>query len=290
MRVAALFPHKTIVIKSDGPTICHYADDDKGKHEDDADELVNYVTFEVIVAAGGPQSAIAAMEAAVEAKSNKPIVFTTVVDPVGLGLVDDLEFPGRNLTGTAGKTSETDPERLALLHRYLSGGTGANYGVLIIPGRQNNRKQFKPLVARAKWLKIKLVRARASSRRGIKRAFKLLENKGVIGVVVTADSLFNNNRTEVIEAAALVRLPTIYQWRQFVEDGGLISYGPKIRDAYIKAGEYVKDILKGGKPEDMACSTPDPGSFELVINTNTAATLGKPVPNAIDGIPVIRHP
>ena len=294
MRQAAVYPQNPVVIKKDGQIDGHYAEDDIGKLEDDADELVNDASVEVIVAAGGPQSAIAAMEAAEEAGLKKRIVFTTVVDPVGLGLVDDLEFPGRHLTGTAGKTSETDPERLTLLHKYISGGAGSTYGVLINPGRQNNRNQYKPLVARAKKLKIKLVRARASSSKGIKRAFKSLRDKNVIGVVVTADSLFNNNRTEVIDAAAITGLPTIYQWRQFVEDGGLISYGPKIQDAYIKAGEYVKAILKGGDPADMVCWTPDPdkkGDFELVVNSETAKALKLGVvPGTIDGKDVESYP
>jgi putative ABC transport system substrate-binding protein len=291
MRDAAEYPQNTVVIKKDDQVDGHYADDDIGKLEDDADELVNDASVEVIVAAGGPQSAIAAMDAADEAGSKKRIVFTTVVDPVGLGLVDDLEFPGRNLTGTAGKTSETDPDRLTLLYRYISpGAINVTYGVLINPSRQQNRKQYKPLVARAKKLKIKLVRARATSVKGIKRAFKALKKKGVKGVVVTADSFFNNNRGDVIDAAAIAGLPAIYQWRQFVEKGGLISYGPKIEDAYITAGQYVKAILKGGDPADMACSIPDSGSFELVINTVTAAALGRPVPGAIDGKPVEQYP
>jgi putative ABC transport system substrate-binding protein len=291
MRAAAVYPQNSVMIKKDDQVDGHYADDDIGKLEDDADELVADTTVEVIVAAGGPQSAIAAMDAADEAKSNKPIVFTTVVDPVGLGLVDDLEFPGRNLTGTAGRTSETDPERLTLLYKYISpNATNVKYGVLINPSRQSNRKQFKPLVARAKKLKIKLVRARASSNRGIKRAFKTLKNKGVLGVVVAADSFFNNNRSEVIDAAAMTNLPAIYQWRQFAEDGGLISFGPKIGDAYVKAGEFVKAILKGADPADLACWIPPDNSFELVINTGTAAALGKPVPSTIDGRAVEKYP
>ncbi len=275
-----------VKIKKDGKVEGHYAGDDLGKLEDDADELVNDKTVKVIVAAGGPQSAIAAMNAAEEAGVNKPIVFTTVADPVGLGLVDDLEFPGGNLTGMAGQTSETDPERLSLLYEYISpGATDIKYGVLVNPSRNDNRKQFKRLEARARKLKIKLVRARTNSAKGIERAFQFLKKKDVLGVVVTADSLFNNNRKEVTNAATLENLPAIYQWRQFVVDGGLISFGPKIEDAYVKAGEFVKTILKEENvPAEMACSKPDEKTFELVVNTETASRLQLGiVPDSIGG-------
>ena len=104
-------PNDSIVIYNGG----HYANDDIGQLRDDATTLVNDTTVKPIVAAGGPQSAIAAMDATVLANSNArktvPIVFTTVADPFGLGLVDSLKTPGRNLTGMAGQTSEMDPKR-----------------------------------------------------------------------------------------------------------------------------------------------------------------------------------
>ncbi|MGE0036381.1 MAG: ABC transporter substrate-binding protein [Xanthobacteraceae bacterium] len=292
-QAAADLPSFDVKIKDDGSNgPGHYAEDDIGKLEDDADELVNDSSIRVIIAAGGPQAAIAAMNAADEAGIDKPIVFTTVVDPVGLGLVDDLEFPGRNLTGTAGRTSETDPDRLTLLYRYISPTTvGAKYGVLINPGRQDNRKQYKPLAARAKRHKIELIRARTNNIRGIRRAFRFFKRKNVLGVVVTADSFFNNNRTEVITCAADAEIPTIYQWRQFVEAGGLISYGPKIQDAYLMAGQYAKTILRNENvPKDMACWTPGDETFELVINTNTAKALSLGVPGKIDGKEVKEFP
>ena len=268
-----------------------YADNDTGLLEDYADELVNETTVPVIVAAGGPQSAIAAMDATVQADSNTrkdvPIVFTTVADPVLLGLVDDPQTPGRNLTGMAGKTSETDPDRLKLLAAYISPQRpqARKVGVLINPVRPAHRKHLRKLkqVARNLSPSLKVVARRANNESGIKRAFQAFSGVDFIGAIVTADSYFNNNRAMVIEAAKNNGVPAIYQWRAFAEDGGLMSFGPSIKAAYEEAGRYVARILPPEPREDpaeMECSKPDPLSFELVVKKSTALALGLNLPPA----------
>jgi putative ABC transport system substrate-binding protein len=150
------------------------------------------------------------------------------------------------------------------------------------PDRDSLEKQFKALAAKAKGLGLQLVPRRTNNRKGIKRAFNHFKTKNVLGALVTADSFFNNNRDEVISAAASFGIPTIYQWREFATAGGLISYGPSILDAYEQAGKYVTRILDGHEsPSTMACSTPS--SYELVVNTTTAASLSLTVPNTIGG-------
>jgi putative ABC transport system substrate-binding protein len=270
----------------------NYAEDDIGTLEDDADELVAAGDILVIVAAGGPQSAIAAMNAteiAPNVTSRKPVVFTTVFDPVLSGLVDSIYVPGRNLTGMAGQTSELDPERLAILKDFMSQTKSPTnkVGVLINPDRANHHRQFQTLAAQARGLGLQPIPRRTNNRaRGIKGAFNHFKRKNVFGAVVTADSFFNNNRDEVIASAATAGIPTIYQWREFVTAGGLISYGPIILDAYEQAGQYVKRILDNNEsPSTMACSTPS--RFELVVNKTTATSLGLTVPATIGGKPVI---
>lgn len=275
----------------------HYANDDIGLLEEYADELVNDTNVGVMVAAGGPQSAIAAKEAAEEAdetaRRDVSIVFTTVADPKGLKLVDNLTRPGGNLTGMAGRTSESDPMRLRFLHGYISrrrpGRT--KVGVLINPGRQGNRGQYRLLKDEARKLRLTLVPKRANSLRGIERAFRVFRDPTFLGVVVTADSFFNSNRDKVIaEAARDGGIPAIYQWREFVEEGGLMSYGPSIRQAYEEAGRYAARIILGEKPAKMKCSVPPPASFRVVINKNTAGNLSLDVPDDIDGEPVDKFP
>ena len=279
-------PLDTVSIDSGG----HYAEDNIGVLESHADLLVNNTGVPVIVAAGGPQSALAAMEATMEAvdqtREDTPVVFTTVADPVGLGLVDDLLVPGANLTGMAGQTSENDPKRLRILKAFASPSRPQEkrVGVLINRRRQGFQKHLLDLKIEANkpGVKLKLKVRRAKDLIGIQNAFAEFKNKGYLGVVVTADAFFNNIRKQIIKEAELRLIPTIYQWRSFVDEGGLISYGPSIEEAYEKAGEYVGRILLGEKPAGMACSTP--ASPTLFVKKSTAMSLGLwPVPATLDG-------
>jgi putative ABC transport system substrate-binding protein len=256
-----------------------YADDDIGKLEDHADDLVRDAQVEVIVAAGGPQSAIAAMDATADAEpkpaNRKPVVFTSVADPVGFGLVDSLAQPGRNLTGMAGQTTENDAIRLEFLHAFVAPqrpATATRVGVLLNPNRQGGRKALRPLRKAAKKLGLTLVPKRADKDGKIQAAFQSFAGATFLGAVVTADALFNNKRDVVVNAAAAAAVPTIYQWRQFVGEGGLISYGPNITEAYQVAGRYAARCCLDEKPEDMPCAVPT--KFELVIKEATATALG----------------
>jgi putative ABC transport system substrate-binding protein len=252
-----------------------YSNDNASQLQIDAAALVAASGVKVILAAGGPQSALAAMDATDDAASNMPVVFTTVADPEGLGLVDALDEPGGNLTGVAGKTSENDPKRLKLLYAYASPmrPNATKVGVLINPGRQGYHKQFLEMKKAARRLQLKLVPARARTNQEIAAAFASFNNASeFVGAVVTADALFNNKRQTVINAANNQRVPTIYQWRAFVDAPsppyGLISFGPSIQHAYQEAGRYVARVCLGELPKDMECAPPGP--FELVVNQSTA--------------------
>jgi putative ABC transport system substrate-binding protein len=220
----------------------------------------------VIVAAGGHVSALAAHDATKEI----PIAFTTVTDPVKDGLVRSLNRPGGNATGTAGLTSELDPKRLEFLHEAKP--TAAVIGVLVNPNRPGLESQSKELQAAADKLNVRLEVQKAASDQQLESAFQAFASQRVDALIVTADPFFNNRRAHVLSLAASQSLPAIYQWREFVTAGGLMSYGPSITEAYRKAGINAGLILKGTKPADIPVVQPT--KFHLVINQKTAKQLG----------------
>jgi putative tryptophan/tyrosine transport system substrate-binding protein len=257
-----------------------WANDDRKDLRKKAKELVQ-VPVNAIVAAGGSASAVAARAAT----KDIPIVFTTVADPVASGLVKSLDYPGRNLTGTAGLTSELDATRLALLHELCpeSAGKKIKIGVLTNSSRPSFDAQWKELKDAAARLDLTLEAYDAptpsngsTDTKLIRQAFKHFKGRPVL---VTADPFFNNNRKTVVDAALDNKTIAIYQWREFVAAGGLMSYGPKIMEAYCQAGNYVGRILDGDNPKNLPVVLPK--SFELVINLRTADKLRLKIPGSL---------
>ena len=246
-----------------------WASDDYSQLRVLASELVG-LRVTVIVAAGGHVSALAAHDVTKEI----PIVFTTVTDPVKDGLVKSLNRPGGNATGTAGLTSELDPKRLELLHETKS--SAAVIGVLVNPNRPGLDRQSRELQAVADKMNLKLEVQKAATDREIDSAFQTFTSQRVDALLVAADPLFNNRRAQVLSLAASHSLPAIYQWREFVTAGGLMSYGPSITEAYRKAGFNAGVILKGTKPADIPVVHPT--RYQFVINLRTAKTLGLTIP------------
>ena len=196
-----------------------WADDDYSRLPVLAAELAR-LRVAVIVAAGGHVSALAAHKAT----KDIPIVFTTVTDPVKEGLVASLNRPGGNATGTAGLTSELDPKRLELLHEMKP--TASVIGVLVNPDRPGVDRQLRELEAAADKLSLQLEFGKAATEREIDAAFATFASQRVEALLVTADSFFNNRRQQVVSNAVSLAIPAIYQWREFVSSGGLMSYGP----------------------------------------------------------------
>jgi putative ABC transport system substrate-binding protein len=246
-----------------------WASDDYSRLRVLAAELVG-LRVAVIVAAGGHVSALAARDTTKEI----PIAFTTVTDPVKFGLVKSLNRPGGNATGTAGLTSELDPKRLELLHETKP--TAAVIGVLVNPNRPGLDSQSRELQAAADKMNLKLEIQKAATDGEIESAFQALASQQVDALLVTADSLFNNRRAQVLSLAASHSFPAIYQWREFVTGGGLMSYGPSITEAYRQAGINAGLILSGAKPADIPVVQPT--KFQFVINLKTARALGLEVP------------
>jgi len=220
----------------------------------------------VIVAAGGPVSALAAKKAT----DTIPIVFTTIADPVKSGLVASLNRPGGNATGMAGLTSELDVKRLELLLQLKPGARVI--GVLVNPNRPGVDTNSMELEAAAYKMGLRVIFQNGGPDHPVDAAFEKLAEQKIDALVVTADPFFNFRRPQVVALAARHAIPAIYQWREFVADGGLMSYGPSIGDAYHQAGVYAGRILKGAKPADLPVTQPT--RFELVINQKTAKTLG----------------
>ena len=237
-----------------------------------AAELVR-LRVAVLVATGGTVSAQAAHKATKEI----PIVFTTVTDPVKSGLVASLNRPGGNVTGTAGLTSELDPKRLEVLQQLKP--TASVVGVLVNPKRPGLKRQVQDLQMAADKMKLKLEVQEAATEGEIDTAFDTLARQRVDALLVTADPFFNSRRAQVVDLAARFAIPAIYQWREFVAGGGLISYGPSITEAYHQAGVNAGRVLKGAKPADMPVMQPT--RFELVINLKTAEAMGLQVPRLL---------
>jgi putative ABC transport system substrate-binding protein len=251
-----------------------WANDDYGRLRQLAEELVAR-RVAVIVAAGGNVSALAALDVTKEI----PICFTIVTEPVKSGLVKSLNRPGGNATGTAGLTSELDPKRLELIHEMKP--SAAVIGVLINPNRPGLETQLAELRTAADKMRLKLEIQEAAGDRDIdfENAFQGFASQRVDALLVTADPMFNNRRAQVLALAARYSLPAIYQWREFVTGGGLMSYGPSITEAYRQAGINAGLVLKGAKPADMPVVQPT--RFQLVINGMTANQLGLTVPPAL---------
>jgi putative tryptophan/tyrosine transport system substrate-binding protein len=270
-----------------------YADNKVETLEDNAEAFVGDPDCRVIIAAGGTLAAVVAQQVTERQDDNprnrKPVVFTTVQDPSpqGLNLVDNLAIPGRNLTGTAGQTSELDPMRLKLLVALASITAPSKVGVLLKRDRKREDVQYQNLKNATN---LELVRVEVSTSHRLKNVFKFFRRENAGGVVVGADSFFNSNRTDVVNAAndTTTGLPAIYQWRQFVEAGGLMSYGPEITEAYENAAVLAKRIINGESVGQISCLLPT--RYSLVVNKVTAATLGYNVPDTLLGITVEKYP
>jgi len=232
----------------------------------------------VIVAAGGPISALRAHNGT----RTIPIVFTTVADPIGYGLVDRIPNTTTNATGTAGLTTELDAARLGLLKELLPNLSDGVVGVLVNPNRPKGDDQWAALVRAAGAMGLTLAPpAKAGAENDLNAAFRQL--RGVTALLVTADPFFNSRRKKVLDHAKQLAVPAIYQWREFAEEGGLMSYGTSIVDAYELAGNYVGRILRDPlqPPNLPAVHEIDQAELKPVINLGTAEDLSLDIPYSL---------
>ena len=226
----------------------------------------------VIVAAGGTRPALAAKAAT----STIPIVLAFGADPVRLGLVASLGRPGGNVTGATFVTSELEPKRLEFLTEMVP--QAATVAYLNIDPRSSTQaeQQESDVRAAARALGKDVVVLEASSERDFEGAFGTFVERRAGALVVATAPLFTSNRRKILALAARHRIPAVYHLREFVLDGGLMSYGANIAGVFHQAGNYVGQILKGAKPADLPVRRST--NFELVINRKTAKTLGLDIP------------
>jgi putative tryptophan/tyrosine transport system substrate-binding protein len=208
------------------------------------------------------------------ATSTIPIVFAIGSDPVKLGLVSSLNHPGGNLTGISFFTTQMEAKRLGLLHEFVP--NAGLIGVLLNPNNPFFDNQLNDVQEAASALNVKIHIERASNEQDIARAFRQFAQGQVRALLVGSDPYFNSQRSLVISPAVQLGLPAIYEWREFAEAGGLMSYGTSITDAYRQASDFVVRILKGAKPADLPVLQSD--KFEFVINLKTAKAMGVQVP------------
>jgi putative ABC transport system substrate-binding protein len=219
----------------------------------------------VLVAQGGITSAVAAKAAT----ATIPIVFSSGSDPVALGLVSSLSRPGGNATGVSLLTSALGSKRLEILREVVP--TARVIAALVNAANAGIEGQLKDFQDAAAALAVELKILNASSAGDIEATFAAIVQAGISALVVGSDPFFLDRRDQLVALAARHKVPAIYEWRDYVEAGGLMSYGSSLGDAYRQVGVYTGRVLKGDKPAELPVIQST--KIEFVINLKTARTL-----------------
>lgn len=218
--------------------------------------------------------------AAQQALGSTPIVMAAVADPVGQNLIASLARPGANITGLSSQAEDIMPKMLELFASVLP--RPVTVAVLADAGSDVHPRMWRALGSVAQTLKVRLVKidVRRSSDMPLPTAFETAMREKAGAVFVLPDEpLFLTRRAEIVALAAKYRLPAFYGAREFVDEGGLMSYGENLRTAYRNAASYIKKVAHGASPGDIPVGQPT--TFELVINMRTAKALGITVPQSI---------
>jgi putative ABC transport system substrate-binding protein len=228
-----------------------------------------------IAAVGGNVSGLAAKAAT----DTIPIVFIVGDDPVHLGLVSSLNRPGGNATGMSVFTTELGSKRLEILRELVP--NASTIGLLINPNYQGSARESEEVQTAAKGIGKEILVLNASNEHEIDAAFSTLTQQHVDALMVSADALFVSRRDQLVALAARHSIPAIYDLRDFVAAGGLMSYGTSFVDAYRQVGTYIGRILKGEKPSNLPVQRAV--KIDLVINLRTAKMLGLTFPITLLG-------
>src|SRR5215475_10271417 len=252
-----------------------YAGGDPDKLSEFATELVR-IKVDVIVAEPGNRAAIAAKRAT----TTIPIVMVGVIDPVSNGLVASLARPGANVTGlTFEVTREQAGKNLELLKEAVP--KVSHVAILRNPNSSMDISYGKETERAAKVLGVTIRFAEARTDKGLEDALGTVVNEGENALLVAPSSFFTDRRHQIINFAARNKLPAIHFSSVFVNDGGLMSYGPSVPDMWRHAAIYVDKILQGRKPADLPVE--QPMKFELVINLKAAKQIGLTIPPSLLG-------
>jgi len=227
----------------------------------------------VIFASGGTPP----LRAAMAATSTIPIIFSLAGDPVKMGVVSSLNRPGGNVTGVTFTSAPLGAKRLELIRELVP--NARRIALLVNPNSAGALDEERQLEAIANAAAAQLLIINASSVNEIEAAFARLPQQQADVLLMPPDALMTNWRGKLVELAAHYAIPTVFVEREFVADGGLISYGTRLRDSYHQAGIYAGRILAGAKPADLPVV--QASKFELVLNLKTAKTLGLKVPQTL---------
>jgi putative ABC transport system substrate-binding protein len=227
---------------------------------------------ELVISAGG-QPTILAVKAAT---SNLPVIFITG-DPVAEGIVSSLSRPGGNLTGLALLAQDLEGKRLEQLREMLPGAK--RIALIWNPASPASAKPRQEAQDAALRLGLSVQWFEARNPPELQAVLATIPAQRVDAVMLLADPVLGFEREKILAFAAQHRLPAMYFWREFVVEGGLMSYGASLTGVFRRAAHYVDKILRGARPTDLPIE--QPAAFELVVNVNTARTLGLTVPQSL---------
>jgi putative tryptophan/tyrosine transport system substrate-binding protein len=225
----------------------------------------------VIVCVGTPTAL-----AAKAATTVIPIVFVIAADPVRAGIVGNLNRPNGNITGIGSFTDQLITKRLELLAELVPNAT---IGALLNPNNPVSQDRSKDLMAAARAIGRELRIVVASNASELEKAFSSAVEQRVGALVVQTDATFLGHRDQIVTLASRSRLPAIYETRDEVITGGLVSYGPSTTERYRQLADYTAKILKGEKPQNLPVARPT--QFDLIINLKTAKALGLTIPGTV---------
>jgi putative tryptophan/tyrosine transport system substrate-binding protein len=235
-----------------------------------AADLVDNLRVSVIAAVGGGFSS----HAAKAVTKTIPIVFTYGGDPVKDGIVASLSRPKDNITGITWFGSESAGKRVALLHDFVP--TATTVALVLNPSNPEGHSESPDAQDAAHRINLKLIVLNASTEREIDTAFATLAQQQIGAVAIASDPFLLIRREQIVSLAARYAIPAIYPNREFVTEGGLVSYGNSVTEAYRHAGLYVGRLLRGAGPSDLPVERLT--KFEFVINLTTSKTLGLTIP------------
>jgi putative ABC transport system substrate-binding protein len=227
---------------------------------------------EVLVTAGTPASM-----AVKKATSTVPLVMIAVGDPVGTGLVPSLARPGGNITGLSSIAPDLEGKRLELLREVVPQLSSVAF--FLNPANAFHTVSMRQALAAAQALHIRLLPQEVRKSEDLDAAFATIVKEKPDALLILADRVFLHDRQRMMDFATRQKLPSVNAYRELVEAGGLMSYGPSYEDMHRRAAIYVDKILKGAKPGDLAIE--QPAKFNLLLNLKAAKALGLAVPPSL---------
>ena len=244
----------------------------EGRNERYAEIAAEFVRLKVdVIVTNGTPPALAAKQATAVI----PIVFAAVSDPVGTGLVASLARPGANATGLSNQISDTAGKKLEFLREVVPGLR--QLAIMVNVSNPASVLEMGEVHAAARTFGLEVAASEIRRVEDIASAFDALKDR-TDALYVCADPLVNANRVRINTLALGLRLPTMHGYREYVEAGGLISYGPNIPNLFQRAAEFVDKILRGAKPADLPVEQPT--KFDPIFNLTTAQALGLTIPES----------